>query len=76
MVRSILSALAFVSAGCAFGATVVAEGPWYLKSDTWKKGVYEWHGLGKTLTPSVTDWSGYDRLSVDLVNEGAGGDRI
>ena len=76
MVRSAFSAFALLAAGCAFGATVVAEGPWYLKSDTWKKGVYEWQGLGKPIVPSVTDWSGYDRLSVDLVNEGAGGDRI
>lgn len=58
------------------GATVVAEGPWFLKSDTWKPGVYEWKGLGKSITPSITDWSGYDRISVDLVNEGAGGNRV
>lgn len=69
----------FLSLACvlsSFGATVVAQGPWYLKSDTWKPGVYEWKGLGKVITPSITNWSGYDRVSVDLVNEGAGGNRV
>ena len=68
--------LLLVSGFSSSGTTVVAEGPWFLKSDTWKPGVYEWKGLGKAITPSITDWSGYDRVSVDLVNEGAGGNRV
>ena len=75
--KSLSVLFALVASGLSsFGATVVAEGPWYLKSDEWKPGVYEWKGLGKTIIPSVTDWSGYDRVSVDLVNEGAGGNRV
>lgn len=57
MKRILPVALAFASFGYAFGAAVIAEGPWFLRSDTWKPGVYEWNGLGKTITPSVTDWS-------------------
>lgn len=59
-----------------FGATLVAQGPWYFESTGWTSKTYEWKGWGQTPKLSETDWSGYDRLSVDLVNEGEGGDRL
>ena len=58
------------------GAVAVAEGPWQFTADAWKRGQYEWKDISPAIAPSVTDWRGYDRLSVDLVNDGEGGDRL
>lgn len=38
----------------------------------WRKGLDEWPSF--TLKPSVTDWTKYDRLCVDLINLDEGGD--
>jgi len=38
----------------------------------WRKGLNEWPSF--TLTAPVSDWSKYDRMVVDLVNLGDGGD--
>ena len=40
--------------------------------EPWRKGRPEWPSF--TLTTKTTDWSGYDRLVVDIVGIGAGGD--
>ena len=42
--------------------------------EPWRKGRPEWPSF--TLTTKTTDWSGYDRLVVDLVGVGAGGDLL
>ena len=44
----------------------------FLSVDRWAPGDYEWPAF--TLSPSVHDWSGYDRLVLDMINLGADGD--
>ena len=63
-------------AGLLVAATLVAEGPWYFEAVGWMPKADEWKGWGRKIELSVTDWSAYDRLSVDMVNEGTGGDRL
>ncbi|MBQ9431938.1 MAG: DUF4091 domain-containing protein [Kiritimatiellae bacterium] len=41
---------------------------------SWKKGMDQWPSF--TITPPVSDWSKFDRMAVDLVNLGDGGDRF
>ena len=61
-------------------AATLAVGPWYYEATGWREGKEPWKGLGKNIaaiTPNwQNDWSGYDRLSVDMVNEGGGGDSL
>lgn len=40
----------------------------------WKKGYPQWPSLD--IRPKVTDWTGYDRLVVDIVSTGDGGDLL
>jgi len=37
-------------------------------SPPWMPGMEEWPAFHGTFTPDVTDWTGYDRLVVDLIN--------
>lgn len=83
MVDKISSFLAmFVTVGImqTYAATTLSSGSWYHEATGWQKGMEPWKGLGKNIaeiTPDwQKDWSGYDRLSVDMVNEGAGGDLL
>ena len=61
-------------------AVTLASGPWYYEATGWQAGQYEWKELGKNIAEITlnwqNDWSGYDRLSVDMVNEGNGGDSL
>ena len=41
---------------------------------SWREGMDRWPSFN--LFPAVTDWSGYDRMVVDLINLGAGGDYL
>lgn len=63
-------------AGLLVAATLVAEGPWQFEAVGWTPKADEWKGWGQKIELSVTDWSAYDRLCVDLVNEGPGGDLL
>ena len=42
--------------------------------DPWRTGLPQWPSFN--LHPSVTDWSGYDRMVIDLINLGEGGDYL
>ena len=44
----------------------------FLSADRWRPGDYAWPAF--TLSPSVHDMSGYDRLVIDVMNLGADGD--
>ncbi len=57
-------------------ATLVAQGPWYFEATGWTPDKYEWKGLDRKIELLETNWSDYDRLSIDMVNEGDGGDRL
>lgn len=46
----------------------------FLAAPAWEKGMYEWPAF--TLKSPVSDWSGYDRLSIDVVNLGDDGDMV
>ena len=46
----------------------------YFKSGPWRKGLDEWPSFN--LDSSVKDWRGYDRLVIDLVSIGEGGDSL
>ena len=63
-------------AGLLVAATLVAEGPWQFEAVGWTPGTEEWKGWGRKIDLAVTDWSAYDRLCVDMVNEGPGGDLL
>ena len=45
-----------------------------LSADSWKEGDYQWPAF--QLNPKINDWSGYDRLAIDLVNLADDGDMI
>ena len=45
------------------------------KLTPWKTRADEWRGSPRQ-TPSVTDWTAYDRLAVDVVNFGVGGEAM
>ena len=66
--------------GLILAAATLAIGPWYYEATGWQEGKYQWKGLGKDIakiTPNwQSDWSAYDRLSVDMFNEGGGGDKL
>lgn len=46
----------------------------WLSADSWKEGDYQWPAF--QLNPKINDWSGYDRLAIDLVNLADDGDMI
>ncbi len=46
----------------------------YFKSGPWRNGLDEWPSFN--LDSSVKDWRGYDRLVIDLVSIGEGGDTL
>lgn len=46
----------------------------YFKSGPWRKGLDEWPSFN--LHTSVCDWTGYDRLVIDLVSVGEGSDSL
>ena len=46
----------------------------FLDADRWVQGDYEWPAF--TLKPALNDWSGYDRLVLDVVNLGEEGDML
>ena len=46
----------------------------FLSADKWASGAYEWPSF--TLSPSIRDWSGYDRLVLDVFNLGGSGDLL
>ena len=59
-----------------FGVTNICatsgRNSFFLSVDRWVPGDYEWPAF--TLSPSVNDWSGYDRLVIDMINLGTDGD--
>lgn len=58
-------------------ATALTTGSWYFESTGWERGKEQWAGTGNIVADAANwrkDWSGYDRLSIDMVNEGGGGD--
>ena len=59
---------ASVDAGCERVWATDGEWSFRLKFHPWKEGMNEWPGVN--LVPTVTDWSKYDRLVVDVVNLG------
>ena len=46
----------------------------YVTKPTWREGIKDKRGVRFTLAPSATDWREYDRLVVDLFNDGPSGD--
>ena len=61
-----------------FGVTnfcaATGKSSFFLSADKWAKGDYDWPAF--TLKPALNDWSGYDRLVLDVVNLGDEGDTL
>lgn len=46
----------------------------HFKSAPWKEGMPKWPSV--TFSPSVSDWTPYDRVVIDVINIGEGGDSL
>ena len=67
-------ALLVALSGRLFAATVATTGDVTLDVPEWKSGDREWPSVFPTVV--TRDWSGYDRLAVDVSNLGDGGDQV
>ena len=65
--------IATLSAASGFSEGIVPDFDY--KLTPWQTRADEWRGSPRQ-TPSVTDWTAYDRLAVDVVNFGVGGEAM
>lgn len=58
--------------------SMAPSGSWalYVTKPSWHEGMKDKMGVRVTLRPPVTDWRGYDRLVVDVFNDGPSGDWV
>ena len=58
--------------------SMAPSGSWalHVTKPSWHEGMKDKMGVRVTLRPPVTDWRGYDRLVVDVFNDGPSGDWV